>query len=261
MSMGRAGGTARRRTPSWLRAGAARAGPPERIELDDPRLTVAVRRTRAAVRLSLSVSRLDGAVRLTAPPHCTDKAARAFLDRHRDWLRDTAGSALGPIVLGPGVVAPVLGVERRIALEPSRRGARLDDVGGEKRLVVGGRAGAVGARAMAFVKELARAELAERSRGYAERLGVRFSKISLRDTRSRWGSCSSTGALSYSWRLGFAPIDVLDYVAAHEVAHLLELNHSARFWAHVERLRPDWRAHRAWLREHGASLHRYRAAA
>jgi predicted metal-dependent hydrolase len=89
-------------------------------------------------------------------------------------------------------------------------------------------------------------------------LGRRFSRLSLRDTRSRWGSCSSRGGLSYSWRLILAPPDVLDYVAAHEVAHLAEMNHSPAFWALVARLCPGYQAPRGWLRREGAGLHRYR---
>jgi hypothetical protein len=83
-------------------------------------------------------------------------------------------------------------------------------------------------------------------------------RITLRDTRSRWGSCTADGALMYSWRLILAPPSVLDYVAAHEAAHLVEMNHSARFWALVERLCPDWQAERAWLRREGAALQAWR---
>ncbi|MEO0818259.1 MAG: SprT family zinc-dependent metalloprotease, partial [Pseudomonadota bacterium] len=86
-------------------------------------------------------------------------------------------------------------------------------------------------------------------------LGVEARRIAVKDTRSRWGSCTSDGRLSFSWRLVCAPPEVLDYVAAHECAHLLEMNHSDRFWAHVERICPDWKHHRTWLRTHGRDLH------
>jgi predicted metal-dependent hydrolase len=89
-------------------------------------------------------------------------------------------------------------------------------------------------------------------------LGRRYTRLTLRDTRSRWGSCSATGALSYSWRLILAPPRVLDYVAAHEVAHLAQMNHSPAFWAEVARLMPDYESPRAWLRREGSALHRYR---
>ncbi len=124
-------------------------------------------------------------------------------------------------------------------------------------LKVGGGPEAVGAKVSVWLRERARERLSERTQVHCQSLGVRFTSITIRDTKSRWGSCSSTGALSYSWRLILAPDDVLDYVAAHEVAHLREMNHSSRFWALVEALKPDWRNHRRWLRDHGAELHRY----
>jgi predicted metal-dependent hydrolase len=91
-------------------------------------------------------------------------------------------------------------------------------------------------------------------------LQVAIERIGVRDTASRWGSCSSDGALSYSWRLIFAPAFVLDYLAAHEVAHCRELNHSARFWRVVDQLTPERRRGEAWLKANGNSLHRYGAA-
>jgi predicted metal-dependent hydrolase len=128
-------------------------------------------------------------------------------------------------------------------------------------LVVPGDAGRAGVRVGAFVKTLARERLAAASDRYARQVGRAFSGITLRDPRSRWGSCTAEGALMYSWRLAMAPPDVLDYVAAHEVAHLVEMNHSAAFWAVVARLRPDWKVQRDWLRGQGAELQAYRFGA
>ena len=95
----------------------------------------------------------------------------------------------------------------------------------------------------------------------AEELGVRWSRIEIRDQRSRWGSCSTRGTLSFNWRLVLAPFEVLDYVVVHELCHLREPNHSRRFWKLVEHRRPDWRAHRDWLHEHGPELLAFRPAA
>ena len=103
-----------------------------------------------------------------------------------------------------------------------------------------------------------RARLAEASDHFAQRLGKDYAAITLRDTRSRWGSCTAQGRLMYSWRLILAPPEVLDYVAAHEVAHLAQMNHSPAFWAEVERIYGDYSQPRAWLRREGSSLHRYR---
>jgi predicted metal-dependent hydrolase len=105
---------------------------------------------------------------------------------------------------------------------------------------------------------LARDRLAAACDRHAQRLGRRPAALVLRDTRSRWGSCSAQGVLMFSWRLAMAPPAVLDYVAAHEVAHLAEMNHSRAFWATVARLLPDHAAPRAWLRAEGGALHRWR---
>jgi predicted metal-dependent hydrolase len=113
-----------------------------------------------------------------------------------------------------------------------------------------------GVRAKAFLKTKARDELAAASDFYAAQLGKRYNRLSIRDTRSRWGSCSSEGVLMYSWRLIMAPHEVLHYVAAHEAAHLVEMNHSDAFWAVVARICPDYDRHRIWLKKNGDQLHR-----
>ena len=113
----------------------------------------------------------------------------------------------------------------------------------------------VARRVTDFLKREARRDLEAAVARHAEALGVRPRSITIRDTVSRWGSCSTTGALNFSWRIVLAPPDVLDYLAAHEVAHLKEMNHSERFWALVEQLMPGMEAQRDWLRMHGAGLH------
>ena len=115
------------------------------------------------------------------------------------------------------------------------------------------------ARTAAFLKTLARDRLAAASDHYASQLGRKVTRITLRDTRSRWGSCAHDGALMYSWRLIMAPPHVLDYLAAHEVAHLVHMNHSDEFWALTHKLSKDTDSAEAWLKAHGASLHRYGA--
>lgn len=110
----------------------------------------------------------------------------------------------------------------------------------------------------ALLKRLARDQLGASVDRFAAALDRAPGRITLRDTRSRWGSCSSEGNLMFSWRLIMAPQRVLDYVAAHEVAHLMHMDHSPAFWSTVEDLFPDHRPERDWLRREGASLHRYR---
>ena len=218
-------------------------------------MRITLRRSAGARRLSLTVSQIDGIARLTVPSRCPKSAAESFVREHRDWLRNAVARAPEVVSLTAGSVAPYRGRPCRI-VHGDRRGVHYvpPDV-----LSVGGPASQISQRLLVWLKEQARARLLERSEFHATALGVRFNRIVIRDTRSRWGSCSSSGALSYSWRLILAPDATLDYVAAHEVAHLIEMNHSPRFWALVEKLVPDWREHRDWLRAHGAELHRYRA--
>ena len=108
-----------------------------------------------------------------------------------------------------------------------------------------------------FLKREAKRDLEAASRRAAEKLGVSVKRVSVRDQSSRWGSCSSTGVLSYSWRLILAPPFVLEYLAVHEVAHLKEMNHSPRFWRLVKEHCPDTARAKAWLDAHGSDLHRY----
>jgi predicted metal-dependent hydrolase len=114
-------------------------------------------------------------------------------------------------------------------------------------------------RVLDFMKREARLILEHRSRDYASRIGAKVTRVAVRDPASRWGSCAVSGAISYSWRLIFAPDFVLDYVVAHEVAHLREMNHGPRFWKLVRQLAPDIETPQTWLRQHGIALHRYAA--
>ena len=217
-------------------------------------IPVRLRIARRARRLTLRVDpRAEGAV-LTLPPGVARAEAEAFLHRHADWLARALARQPARVVVGPGARIPVAGVEAEIALAPGpRRPPRLE----EGRLVLAG-PGAPGPRIAAWLKLRARDALVPAVRRYAAVIGREAGTVALRDTRSRWGSCSSTGRLGFSWRLAMAPAEVLDYVAAHEVAHLVEMNHARPFWALVERLMPDYREHRAWLKREGARLHAFR---
>jgi hypothetical protein len=158
------------------------------------------------------------------------------------------------VLLGPGITLPFRGKDH-----PVRRAEKAaapvwlaDGV-----LHVGGRAEHAPRRLLDFLKREARKALEARCAEYGPLLGVRHSRLTVRDTASRWGSCSAARGLSFSWRLILAPEFVLDYVAAHEMAHLKEMNHGPRFWNHVEKLVGDPRKARKWLREHGPALQRY----
>jgi hypothetical protein len=130
-------------------------------------------------------------------------------------------------------------------------------VDGEALLCVAGDAPYVQRRVADYLRREAKRDLDAASRRYARALGAAVARVSVRDTSSRWGSCSATGALSFSWRLILAPTHVLDYLAAHEAAHLLELSHAPRFWRIVRGICPEMDRAKAWLDAHGADLHRY----
>jgi len=218
-----------------------------------PTVRVHLRRSHRARQMSLRVSRLDGKVTLTLPRRAPMGAALAFLEERGPWIRGHLETIDPAVEVALGVALPVEG--RTLRMVPGPR-TELRPEAGE--LAVCTRAASPAGAAAGVLKALARDRLTAASDRYAARLGRPYARITLRDTRSRWGSCTEAGALMYSWRLVMAPPEVLDYVAAHEVAHLAEMNHSARFWETVERLCPGYRAHRTWLRQRGQDLHRYR---
>ncbi|WP_417261905.1 M48 family metallopeptidase [Celeribacter sp.] len=219
----------------------------------NPPVGVTLRRSSRAKRLSLRVSRLDGRVTLSMPARLPEREALAFLREKEDWIRKHLGTRAPEQAAVFGASVPFLGREVEIVPGKGRRALLKDG-----RLEVPGEADRVAARVKAFLKLEAQMRLREASDRYAALLNTDYGRITLRDPRSRWGSCTSAGNLMYSWRLVMAPAVVLDYVAAHEVAHRLEMNHSDRFWAHVARVCPDHAAHRRWLHTEGEKLHAWR---
>ncbi|ETX15264.1 zinc metalloprotease [Roseivivax halodurans JCM 10272] len=219
----------------------------------NPPIPVELRRSARARRMSLRLSGVDGQVTLTLPRRVPEAEGLAFLREKEDWLRGHLEARAPDLEVGIGATIPIEGIPHEI-VPGQGRGVRL----GEGVLEVPGDPARAGVRAQAWLKARARDRLAGASDTYARALGRPYARLTLRDTRSRWGSCSSAGALMYSWRLVLAPAEVLDYVAAHEVAHLRHMDHSRAFWDTVTELYGDWRAPRTWLRREGGGLHRYR---
>ena len=221
------------------------------ITLGSPPIEILLCRSTRARRYSLRVSNSDGRVRLTLPNGAPEHAAVDFAERQEGWIRRALERQ--PERVAPTHDMPILfrGQTVPVVAGPGRSVTFRGDA-----IEVPGPADTVPARLRAFLKVQARGELADAADRHAATLGVRVARISLRDTRSRWGSCTADGGLMFSWRLIMAPPGVLDYVAAHEVAHLVEMNHSAAFWAVVARLKPDYAPERRWLKRNGAELHR-----
>lgn len=209
------------------------------------------RRSTRARRVSLRIDARAGAVVVTLPPRAGRRAGMALLTTHAAWVMEKLAALSPHVALAPGSEVPLGGVPHVIRHAPEGPAeARLEPGA----IVVGGDAEGLAARVGAFLRSEARRRIGVLSAGHAAMLGVKAKAIRLKDTRSRWGSCAPDGTLAFSWRLVMAPDWVLDYVVAHEVAHLRELNHSHRFWAHVARLTPHRDAAVEWLRANGPAL-------
>jgi len=266
---------------------------PRALRLSGIDCPLELRRSRRATRFSLKVSHTERAAILTLPHQVCLEEARDFLSRHMDWLKRQIDRLPKPVPFANGSVIPFRGQPHKIQfvgqtrnqgvvwVEPAsaftlaqpfaisvakhcnkyvgalqtlaldtRNLPRICVSGDEKH----------GARRLAdWLRNEAKADLMKRVDHHGTALGCLPKRISVRDQATRWGSCSTSGTLCFSWRLIFAPAYVLDYVAAHEVAHLREMNHSQRFWRLVRQTMPDMQRARLWLKQNGAELHRFGA--
>lgn len=220
---------------------------------------VRLRRHRQARRYTLRIQAATREVVLTMPPRGSLKEAKEFAQKHGDWIAARLERLPEAAPFAHGVVVPLRGVPHRVVHRRGVRGTVWIEIGddGERSICVAGEAPHVDRRVCDFLKREAKSDLDTASRRAAEKLGVKVKRVSVRDQSSRWGSCSTTGNLSYSWRLILAPTFVLDYLAAHEAAHLMEMNHSRRFWRLVERVCANSARAKNWLDNHGTDLHRY----
>ncbi len=204
-----------------------------------------------ARRVSLRICPKEGAVVIILPPRAGRRAGMTLLREHADWVLQRL-AALAPVVeFAPESSVLLGGTPHRIRHDPAARGGAFLD--GDS-IVVAGDPAFLRRRVGDFLRAEAKRRITTLVGPHAEALGVKARVIRLKDTRSRWGSCAPDGTLAFSWRLVMAPDWVLNYVVAHEVAHLREMNHSARFWAHVTRLTPDRDAAVEWLRAEGPAL-------
>jgi predicted metal-dependent hydrolase len=238
-----------------------RPSEPQAIEVvfDRSIYLVRVRRHRQARRYTLRIQAATREVVLTIPPRGTLKEAREFAEKHGGWIAARLGRLPVAAPFAHGVKVPLRGVPHRIMHYRGVRGTVWTgtDNNGDSLLCVAGNAPHLDRRIGDFLRREAKRELEVASLRFANELGVTVKRVVVRDQSSRWGSCSTTGVLSFSWRLILAPGFVLDYLAAHEVAHLLEMNHSPRFWRLVRRLCPEHERAKVWLDVHGSDLHRY----
>lgn len=224
------------------------------IALDDGPVSVAVRVNKRARNYRLALSP-RGAPVLTVPASGRWREAEAFLLRNRGWLAARLEKRGEAPAFAHGAIIPVRGIPHRIVSLPHLRGVVSVVPGAEgPALHVPGGEAHLKRRLTDWLKGQAQADLAARCAIHAKTLGVEIAAIRLRDQSTRWGSCSSARTLNFNWRLILAPDFVLDYVAAHEVAHVLEMNHAPAFWRTVARALPDYEKGRKWLKANGQGL-------
>lgn len=224
---------------------------------DGTEIPVVIRRSARARRSAIRIRPGDRRVELVVPEHGRLSAALAFLDDRRDWLLARLATLQAPVAFTAGAVIPVLGHDRVLVTRP-----RPVAGCGPFRLTaatieVAGRDEHIARRTRDGLIALAATTLRPIATDFAAQLGRRPAAIAIGSPKSRWGSCSTAGVLRFSWRLVLAPEPVLRYVAAHEAAHLLHMNHGPAFWALVHDLYPDFDRERAWLKHHGAALLRF----
>lgn len=225
------------------------------LPLGDGRsVEIGVRRSTRARRILLHVGAYDGKVELVLPRGTSTRDGLGFARTQTQWLTDQMSRIGAGAPFSDGAAFPLLGSTIEIRLIEGRSAIPALDGG---TLLVSGRPDTLPGRVQRWIRGRALEEILPRARVMGTEIGRAPARVSVRDTRSRWGSCSRTGNLSFSWRLVMAPEHVLDYVIAHEVAHLRHLDHSERFWSLVAAICPEHRTARSWLRRNGADLHRY----
>lgn len=225
-----------------------------RIVIDAEPVMVSVRVNARARAYRLSVS-ARGAPVLTMPRAGRWAEAQAFLERNRGWLAARLAKIASPHEIVPGGTIPLRGVPHGLVSLDALRGVVTTGEGETGPVLhIPGGPSHMRRRLIDWLKAEARRDLEAACARHAKTLGVSIAAITLRDQSTRWGSCSSAGSLNFNWRLVLAPEFVLDYVAAHEVAHILEMNHRPVFWRTVARALPDYEHGKAWLKAHGAAL-------
>lgn len=227
------------------------------IETDTKAVRIRLKPNPRAQRYLLRLPADHSGPVLTVPRGGNLTRAEHFARQHIDWLVERLQDRPEHVAFLPGDAVPLRGEHHIIVPTGKLRGLVSSGIseGGVPALYVPGAEDHIPRKVTSWLKEQARKDLTLRANHHAGTIGKKIAAISIRDTKSRWGSCAANGRLSFSWRLILAPPDILDYVAAHEVAHLKEMNHSARFWRLCEELAPQTPTARVWLKENGLYLH------
>ncbi len=232
--------------------------PPETRTLDvaGRLMPLTIKQHERATRITLRIEPGGRALKMTIPSGLARRDVDAFLDRHQGWLMTKLAKFSTDTGLHDGGTILFRGISHRIQHTGSLRGlTEATVIDGKPVLRVSGMPEHLGRRIATFLKKEARADLERLAKFHAHSIRAPIKSISMKDTRSRWGSCSAEGNLSFSWRIIMAPPAVVDYLAAHEVAHLKEMNHGPHFWALCKKLCPGMEDAKSWLKRHGSLLH------
>ena len=227
------------------------------ITLEGEEFPIAIKRHATAKRYTLRYDGEQELIKLTIPKRASIKGGLEFTASRANWLFGQMHKVADRTELAPGAEFPLLGLNTLLAHEAGRGMAELDESEQPQTLTIRGGADFFNSRLKRYLSRYLKEFITPIANEYAGTLGVKFKKVSIRDTKTHWGSCTPDGNLSFAFRLVFAEPEIVDYIVAHEVAHLRELNHSKDFWQLTEQLCPDYKTHRKWLKEHGSELERF----
>ena len=224
-------------------------------EVADRSLPLRIVENERARRLTLRIDAGGRGLRVTVPPGMPRREIDLFLSRHQGWLEGKLAKLPDRPQVRPGIKIPVRGTPHLIVHEPGTRGTvEVAEVDGRPALVVHGDRRHLTRRIADFLKREARRDIDALVARHSATVGKRATSVRFKDTTSRWGSCTADGKLAFSWRIMMAPPTVIDYLVAHEVAHLKEMNHGPKFWALCRKLCPRTDEARAWLKRNGGAL-------
>lgn len=224
------------------------------IDIGNRKIVLRFKRNARAKRMVLRLDTKSSDLVMTLPKRTSLAEALRFAEMSSAWILRTLDKRIKPVAIGHGANIMFRGENLQLQCSGGARGLISAAAG---IIYVPGDPLHLERRLKDYFKKQALTDLTEASRRYASAMETKFSRVTIRDQKTRWGSCSASGALSYSWRLILAPAFVLDYVAAHEVAHLREMNHGPKFWRLVLTHCSHSRAAKEWLKKHGRELHRY----
>lgn len=210
-----------------------------------------------AKRLTLRIETGGKGIRVTIPPRLSARELEKFISQHHGWIETNISKLPAQTILQPGQFIPILGIDHLIIHQPEQRGttSQSTDEAGMPVLIVHGRIEHLKRRIADYLQQLARNEIHKLVLHHTATIGRSARKVSFKDTKSRWGSCTSAGDLSFSWRIIMAPPAIVNYLVAHETAHLIEMNHGPEFWKLCTKLCPDTSECRHWLKLNGSALH------